>query len=102
MSPLCILLLAALALTPSAHAGSEGGDNHPAAHLYLPELNESYALGINEIRSDDFTKITGWRLSTSWYFGHWDGEDSAIAFVWQKKHDQMSFSTEGIRYTRRF
>jgi len=61
-----------------------------------------YRWGISERVTDDFTTVTGWHLGDSWHFGYQDGEDSGLSLLWQKKQDQMSISSEGIRFTRRF
>jgi hypothetical protein len=63
---------------------------------------EVYALGIGEHDTDEFTTVTGWRFNDSWHFGYQDGEDSGLSLVWQRRQDQMSFSHNGIRFTRRF
>jgi len=63
---------------------------------------ETYRWGISEYETDDFTKVTGWRLGNSWHFGYKEGRGSGLSLVWQSDQDQMSFSTDGIRYTHRF
>jgi|GEM_PF-2723945 len=66
------------------------------------EFVQTYALGVGEYETDDFTTVTGWRFNDSWHLGYQDGEDSGLSLVWQKSRDQMSFSHHGIRFTRRF
>jgi hypothetical protein len=61
-----------------------------------------YRWGISERETDDFTTVTGWHVGDSWHFGYQDGEDSGLSLLWQKEQDQMSISSEGIRFTRRF
>jgi hypothetical protein len=65
-------------------------------------LEETFGFDISQYQLDDYTEVTGWRLSDRWYFGRQKGADSGLAFVWQDKADQMSISTNGIRFTRRF
>lgn len=63
---------------------------------------ETYRWGISEYETDDFTKVTGWQLGSSWHFGYKEGKGSGLSLVWQGDEDQMSFSADGIRYTHRF
>lgn len=67
---------------------------------------ETLALGVAEHRLDHRTELVGWRLNGSWYLGHKDGkdgeEDEALTLIWQGQRRQVSISTEGIRFTRRF
>ncbi len=69
-------------------------------------LKESLALGMAEHRLDHRTELVGWRLNASWYLGHKDGKDGekdeALSLIWQGERRQMSISTDGIRFTRRF
>ena len=67
------------------------------------EAAKTYLLGVSEFEADDFTTITGWQLTNSWYIGHQDGEeDSGLSLLWQQERDQMSISSTGIRFTHRF
>ncbi len=63
---------------------------------------EIFAWGVAEQSADDFTRMTGWRLTDSLHLGYQQGLDSGLSLLWQGERDQMSFSTEGIRFTRRF
>ena len=66
------------------------------------KLESTYALGVAQYRLDHETKVTGWRVAKDWYFGRQRGADSGLTLVWQRKRDQVSFSKDGIRFTRRF
>lgn len=66
------------------------------------QFEETFGFDISHHQLDDFTEVTGWKLSQRWYFGRQKGADSGLAFVWQDDADQMSISTNGIRFTRRF
>jgi hypothetical protein len=66
------------------------------------KLEETFGFDISQYQLDDYTEVTGWRLSDRWYFGRQKGVESSLAFVWQDDADQMSISTNGIRFTRRF
>jgi hypothetical protein len=98
-----LLGLSAVALTLVSVVHADELDALQASPEPLPALfADSYLLGITEHAADDYTTITGWRLSESVYFGSQDGEDSGLSLVWQHDHDQMSISSDGIRFTRRF
>ncbi len=71
----------------------------PATGMKL-ESNQPY--GISQYKLDHKTKITGWRVAKSWYFGRQRGADSGLTLVWQRKQDQLSFSKDGIRLTHVF
>ena len=66
------------------------------------EIAKRYALGLNRFDLDVETKLLGWRLSNSWYFGRQDGLDSGLTFVYQQEENQVSVSKDGLRLTRRF
>ncbi len=66
------------------------------------QFEETFGFDISQYQLDDYTEVTGWRLSDRWYFGRQKGVDSSLGFVWQDEADQMSISTNGIRFTRRF
>ncbi len=95
-----VIVAALLSISASAHADEMLPDFTPRSES--ADFVKSYALGINEYRTDDFTKMTGWRVSKSWHFGYQQGEDDGISLVWQHAQDQMSISANGIRFTRRF
>jgi hypothetical protein len=63
---------------------------------------EVFAWGVAEQSADDFTRMTGWRLTDSWHFGYQQGLDSGLSLLWQGERDQVSVSSDGIRFTRRF
>lgn len=97
---LALLLIAGLA---SANGFADEGRSEKVAFERSSDLFiESYALGVGEYETDDFTTVTGWRFRDHWHLGYQDGEDSGISLVWQNSRDQMSFSHNGIRFTRRF
>lgn len=66
------------------------------------KLESDRLIRITHYKLDHKTKLTGWRVGKEWYFGRQKGEDSGLTLVWQGKQDQLSFSREGIRLTRRF
>ncbi len=66
------------------------------------QFEETFGFDISQYQLDDYTEMTGWRLSDRWYFGRHEGADSGLGFVWQDDADQMSISTNGIRFIRRF
>ena len=66
------------------------------------QFEETFGFDISQYELDDYTEVTGWRLSDRWYFGRQKGVESGLAFIWQDNADQMSISTNGIRFTRRF
>ena len=95
--------LSAVALILVSLVHADELDAHQASQESLPSLfADTYLLGITEHAADDYTTITGWRLSDTMYFGSQEGEDSGLSLVWQHDHDQMSISSDGIRFTRRF
>jgi len=96
MRAVTVHLLGALALAwPAAQVLADP----PAQDRF--ELQETFLLGIAEHELDADTEITGWRLNHSWYVGRRKGEDE-VSLVWQGRHEQVSISTDGIRFTRRF
>ncbi len=66
------------------------------------KLEPTYPSGIARYRLDHKTRVTGWRVAKGWFFGRQRGADSGLTLVWQSKQDQLSFSKDGIRFTRRF
>ena len=66
------------------------------------KVDTGYGLGVERFDVDSHTEIIGWKLSRSVYFGHQDGEDSGLSFVWQNDANQVSLSKDGLRLTRRF
>lgn len=93
-------LFAASVLCGSVAAADE--PHHTGRASGFDDFIETYRWGISEYETDDFTKVTGWRLGDSWHFGYKEGKGSGFSLVWQADQDQMSFSTDGIRYTHRF
>lgn len=93
-------LLAAALMTANAPAmaGERFYDNAPASEA----LNLQYASGITRHRLDSYTKVHGWKLSDTWYFGRQRGDQGGLALVWQGNRDQVSITTQGLRLTRRF
>jgi hypothetical protein len=65
-------------------------------------MAEEYRLGVEKYQLDHKTRITGWQVSPSWFFGHQRGKDSGFTLVWQNDDRQVSFSKDGVRFTRRF
>ena len=66
------------------------------------KFESTYPYGIARYGLDHKTKVTGWRVAKNWFFGRQRGPDSGLTLVWQGKQDQLSFSKDGIRFTRRF
>jgi hypothetical protein len=114
-----VLLAAMFGFLASAQAvAGQGGENYESVAGVLGERARFdvakfshrksdrslavYRWGISERETDDFTTVTGWHVGDSWHFGYQDGEDSGLSLLWQKEQDQMSISSEGIRFTRRF
>lgn len=73
------------------------GDDVPAFEIHQTQF------GAARHRLDDHTRVIGWKLADRWYFGRQRGQDSGVAFVWQRdsKH-QFSISEDGVRFVRRF
>lgn len=65
-------------------------------------LSFDYSAGVDRHHLDGYTRVTGWRLGESWYFGKQRGGIGGLALVWQGDRDQMTVSTEGLRLIRRF
>ena len=99
---LLVFFCAGTLLSISAAAGAREPEPTVNGDPELARFLETYRWGITERRTDDFTKMTGWRVSQNWHFGYQQGEDDGISLVWQGTRDQMSISAEGIRFTRRF
>ena len=94
--PMPVLLLLCLASPVCADDGAD-----PAASPAF-EFIDAHRLGMGRHQLDDYTRVTGWQISRQWYFGQQRGKDSALGFVWQGDAEQMSISTDGIRFIRRF
>jgi hypothetical protein len=83
----------------STPVDSTDADSTPA---HSRTLFLDYRAGVDRHRLDGYTRVTGWRLSESWYFGRQKGGIGGLALVWQGSRDQMTVSTEGLRLIRRF
>ncbi len=93
----CHCLLAGTLLGGAAYAVAEPEETPQF------ELQDTYVLGIVEHDLEQGTEVTGWRLNRSWFVGHQSeeqGDDAALALVWQGDRNRVSFSTEGIRVSR--
>ncbi len=69
------------------------------------EKGRSFNFGVGRYALDHKTKVTGWRVAQGVYFGKAKakGEISGLAIVWQRRQDQqMSLSSHGLRFTKRF
>ena len=114
-----VLVAAIFGFLASAQAAAgQGGENYESVadvlgardNVEIPKLRYRktdrslavYRWGISERETDDFTTVTGWHLGDTWHLGYQDGEESGLSLLWQKEQDQMSISSEGIRFTRRF
>ena len=90
-----LTIIAALALTVVVSGTANAAE--PAF-----KWKGDYALGVKKFQVDHATRIIGWRMSKSVYFGQQKGEDSGLTFVWQSDQNQVSLSKDGLRLTRRF
>ena len=99
-----LLLVLGLAGAVAAHADDsvDGIAEGSAKGLSNVQMGKDYALGIGRFDLDTHTEILGWQISDSWYFGRQDGLDSGLTLVWQSSANQVSFSKDGLRLTRRF
>ncbi len=93
-------LLATALLT--AHTQATAGERFYDSTAGTNDLKLEYASGIDRHRLDNYTKVHGWKLSDTWYFGRQRGDEGGLALVWQGSRDQVSFTTQGVRLTRRF
>jgi len=93
-------LLATVLLT--ANAPAMAGEQFYDSTANSETLNLEYASGITRHRLDSYTKVHGWKLNNAWYFGRQRGDEGGLALVWQGSRDQVSFTTQGVRLTRRF
>jgi hypothetical protein len=85
---------------PASHADEP---EKPAQSLPLfAQIEFAKPLGVEHFQLDHETRMTGWKLGERWYLGRQRGEDSGLTLVWQKQRDQLSFSKDGLRFTRRF
>jgi hypothetical protein len=106
-----------LTLTPAFAAAEPGGESYESVANMLGSMqrykmpstlrqrnssDEVYLWGVAEHSADDFTRMTGWRISKSLHVGYQQGLESGLSLLWQGDRDQMSFSSDGIRFTRRF
>lgn len=67
------------------------------------QIRSRYALGVNRYYLNHSTRLIGWQVGESLYFGRAKGEESGIALVWQRRwNQQVSLSNDGIRLTRHF
>lgn len=67
------------------------------------KIRSSYALGVNRYSLNHASRLIGWQVGESLYFGRAKGGDSGIALVWQRRwNQQVSLSNDGIRLTRHF
>ncbi len=73
-----------------------------AQHARISSLTREYVWGIGRYELDHRTRLTGWQVADSWYFGRARGAGSGLALVWQGHKDQFSVSRDGLRFTRRF
>lgn len=99
-SLLLTLSSAALAEPPHSHWNAHNGETQGESRAH--EFDIDGAAGVSRHNLDGFTRVTGWRLGNSWYFGKQKGGVGGLALVWQGNRDQMSLSTKGFRLTRRF
>ena len=97
--PLTVLALLSLAGPAAAGESLEGGMDRLERES---ESGAAYQFSNDRHELDGYTRLTGWQISQTWYFGKQRGADSGLGFVWQRDDDQMSLSTEGLRFTRRF
>lgn len=106
-----------IALTPTVAFAEPGNESYESVANMLGAMerykmprtlrrrnssDEVYVWGVAEHSADDFTRMTGWRVSKSLHVGYQQGLDSGLSLLWQGERDQMSLSSDGIRFTRRF
>ncbi len=64
------------------------------------QFNDTYPLGVTKQEIDE-TRVTGWKLSERWYFGHVkDNDESGVAFVWKQDENEIKIYKEGIKFTK--
>lgn len=86
-----------LVLGVSSHAAE------PPSPRINVDLEDQYSLGVMKYRLDRHTRIIGWRVSHTVYFGQQRGDDSGLSLVWQQSANrQISLSRDGLRLTKRF
>lgn len=67
------------------------------------QIRSRYVLGVNRYYLNHSTRLIGWQVGESLYFGRAKGEESGLALVWQRRwNQQVSLSNDGIRLTRHF
>jgi hypothetical protein len=66
------------------------------------ELGDASQFDIADQKIDANPHTSGWQISQTWYFGRDEDKKSSVGFVWQREDDQMSITTKGIRFSRRF
>lgn len=66
------------------------------------DIEKDYPLGVKKFYLDHETRIIGWRVHKSVYFGQQKGEDSGLTLVWHQDQNQVSLSKDGLRLTRKF
>ncbi len=105
-----LLFAAALLALPGVQA-DEGKTAAAAAKIeatavpttHRAVILKSYPMGITKYELDHATQVTGWQVADRWYFGRARGDDSGLALIWQPKaSQQMSLSSDGVRFTHRF
>ena len=90
--PLTTLLLLCLA----GPAVADDGVDRPL------KFGDASQLDVTDHKFDADPQASRWQLSQTWYFGRDEGAESSVGFVWQREEDQMSITTKGIRFSRRF
>ena len=109
LSSLAVLAVCGLLLGGSAAARADNGADASLAEAGVRSSIATagslkvYPLGITKHELDHATEVTGWQVRERWYFGRARGEDSGLALIWQPKaSQQMSLSSDGLRFTHRF
>ena len=104
------VLIAAFAVTPT-WASEWDGEHLMTTHNDVLQTQpheasfdfpKDYYFGSIKHRLAGNTKVIGWQLNESWFFGRQKGPESSLALVWQGDTNQFSLSTEGMRVTRHF
>ncbi len=101
---ICVMFLIAVLGAHSAWAADPLEVGQWSAKPAIEKVH-SYTLGTGRYALDHKTKVTGWRVAERVYFGRAKakGEISGLALVWQRRQDQqMSLSSRGLRFTKRF
>ncbi len=102
-----LFVLTMFAFPSFAHGGASSSASAPTVQPPTASdrgTNEAFSVPApgQTLKLDGHTELQGWALPRGWYFGKHRGEHSGIGFLWQAADRQLSLSTKGIRFVRRF